>query len=421
MQTAFSVHISEQVRNDMPDTVVSVKQLNLYVKSLLEGNSRLAYISVCGEISNFKCHFASGHMYFTLKDDSASLKCVMFKGNALRLRFVPEDGMKVICSGRISVYERDGVYQLYAENMVPDGEGDLMAALERIKEKLSAEGLFDLDRKKPIPLFPKRVAVITSESGAAIRDIMNVLGRRYPLCDILLCPATVQGALAPQSLINALDKVSKTDAEVIIIGRGGGSIEDLWCFNDERLARRIAAMSIPVISAVGHETDFTICDFVADLRAPTPSAAAELAVPDREELLSTVSGYTLGMKAAVGAKLSQNEKMLAAINASGVFASPTGFICDKRALMLDSVSEKIKNRAEKNMNTKEAEFTLLASRLETLSPVKTMLRGFNVAVKEDKTVNSVEQIKAGDDLTLRFFDGRARCTINDIYKEQNDG
>ena len=258
----------------MAPLVVSVRQLNMYIKSLLESDGKLAYISISGEISNLKQHFASGHVYFTLKDDSATLKCVMFKGNASKLKFTPLEGMQVICSGRISVYERDGVYQLYVEDMVQSGEGDLLAALEKLKEKLTKEGLFDSAVKKPIPKFPLCVGVITSETGAAIRDIFSVLGRRYPLADIVLCPATVQGEAAPGSLINALNEMEKTNADVVIIGRGGGSIEDLWCFNDEKLVRRIAEFSKPIISAVGHETDFTLCDFVCDLRAPTPSAAA---------------------------------------------------------------------------------------------------------------------------------------------------
>ena len=397
---------------------VTVGQLNLYIKSLLEGDSKLSYISIVGEISNFKAHFASGHMYFTLKDDTAALKCVMFKGNAMRLRFVPKDGMKVVCSGRISVYERDGVYQLYAENMVPDGEGDLMAKLEEIKKKLLAEGLFDDSRKKPIPEFPKKVAVITSETGAAVRDIFNVLSRRYPLCDILLCPATVQGSEAPKSLISALEKVYKTDSDVIIIGRGGGSIEDLWCFNDETLARMIASSPIPVISAVGHETDFTICDFVADLRAPTPSAAAELAVPDARLLLDNVLRIERNLKAALSEKIAGREKNLSLINGSLIFSSPEDGIISKRSLLVDRTTDRICSQFDRIITKKENDFLNKISLIEALSPMKTLLRGFATAEKQGKIVSSVVQLNVGDSIKLRLFDGSADCKIQNLTEEK---
>ena len=397
---------------------VTVGQLNLYIKSLLEGDSKLSYISIVGEISNFKAHFASGHMYFTLKDDTAALKCVMFKGNAMRLRFVPKDGMKVVCSGRISVYERDGVYQLYAENMVPDGEGDLMAKLEEIKKKLLAEGLFDDSRKKPIPEFPKKVAVITSETGAAVRDIFNVLSRRYPLCDILLCPATVQGSEAPKSLISALEKVYKTDSDVIIIGRGGGSIEDLWCFNDEALARTIASSPIPVISAVGHETDFTICDFVADLRAPTPSAAAELAVPDARLLLDNVLRIERNLKAALSEKIAGREKNLSLINGSLIFSSPEDGIISKRSLLVDRTTDRICSQFDRIITKKENDFLNKISLIEALSPMKTLLRGFATAEKQGKIVSSVVQLNVGDSIKLRLFDGSADCKIQNLTEEK---
>ena len=398
----------------MSINAVTVGQLNLYIKSLLEGDSKLSYISIVGEISNFKSHFASGHMYFTLRDENAAIKCVMFRGNASKLRFVPKDGMKVVCSGRISVYERDGVYQLYAENMVPDGEGDLMAALEKIKEKLSLEGLFDTARKKPIPPFPKKVAVITSETGAAVKDIFNVLSRRYPLCDIIFCPATVQGALAPKSLISALDKVSKTDADVIIIGRGGGSIEDLWCFNDEALARKIAEINIPIISAVGHETDFTICDFVADLRAPTPSAAAELAVPDSAELYASVLKITKNMESGMRERISARQKALSLLNSSPVFSSPIDFIVSRRSLETDRVCDRVSSLAEKNITKRENEFINKLSLLEALNPIKTILRGFAVCEKQGKSLSSVKELDIGDKIELRLSDGSAECTVEKI-------
>ena len=402
----------------MPMAVISVKQLNLYIKSLIEADSRLAYISLRGEISNFKSHFSSGHLYFTLKDDSASIKCVMFRGNASRVNFPLKDGMKVICSGRISVFERDGVYQLYVENIFPDGEGDLLAELERTKAKLEGEGLFDASRKKPLPKFPKKVCVITSETGAAVQDIFNILTRRYPLCDILLIPAIVQGESAPKSLIKALDMASGTDSDVIIIGRGGGSAEDLWCFNDELLARKISQTEIPVISAVGHETDFTICDFVADLRAPTPSAAAELAVPDINEIKADISHYEQIIGQRVNQIITLNNDKFKKLVSSNIFTDPAEKIVGKRYLMLDSVRDRIEGLAAKTVMTRQADFSGLAARFDALSPVKTLLRGYAVAEKNEKTIVSVREIEVGEKLTLNFSDGTADCTIDSVREEE---
>lgn len=398
-------------------TIITVKQLNLYLKSLIEGDSKLAFINIKGELSNFKNHFASGHLYFTLKDDSSSIKCVMFRTSAQKLRFVPKDGMQVICSGRISVYERDGAYQLYAEDMVPSGEGDLMAKLEEIKNKLAKEGLFDESRKKKLPTFPKKVAVITSETGAAVRDMFNVLERRYPLCEILFCPATVQGETAPHSLINALNIVSGTDADVVIIGRGGGSAEDLWCFNDENLARRISVMEIPVISAVGHETDFTICDFVADLRAPTPSAAAELAVPDIEELASNIKIMKNRIKSNISEKLVTSNDKLKTVLISAAFARPVENIVAKRSMMVDSVSERLQNNIEKRLMAAEKMFSEVATKVDSLSPIKTMLRGYVSVQKQGNTVSSAKHLDTGDKITLHLHDGRAECVVENTVKE----
>jgi len=401
----------------MPLSVVTVKQLNLYVKSLLEGNQRLAYISISGETSNFKRHFASGHIYFTLKDDTASLKCVMFRDYASRLSIPFSDGMKVICTGRISVYERDGVYQLYAENIVPDGEGDLMAQFEKTKAKLESEGLFDPSLKKPIPSFPKKIAVVTSETGAAVKDILTVLNRRYPLCEVLLCPATVQGENAAESLCQALSLADSSDADLIIIGRGGGSTEDLWCFNDETLARKVSLVNKPVISAVGHETDFTICDFVADLRAPTPSAAAELAVPDKEELLLGFAEISRSLLMCVSNVVARKENSLSSVTSLGVFYDPERTLCEKRSLLVDSLAEKIRMQTEKIFLKKESSFSALAANVESISPMKTMLRGFSVAEKDSKSINSVEQLTVGDEISLRFYNGKAKCNVEKIIKE----
>ena len=401
----------------MPFSVVTVKQLSFYIKSLMESDPKLANINVVGEISDFKCHYASGHLYFTLKDAYSALKCVMFKSNASNVSFVPCDGMRVVCSGRISVFERSGAYQLYVENIVPDGQGDLMAQFEKLKSKLEAEGLFSAERKKAIPHFPKRVGVITSETGVAVRDIFNVLERRYPICEIVFCSATVQGASAPKSLCAALDKICVEGADVVIIGRGGGSVEDLWCFNDETLARKIAACDIPIISAVGHETDFTICDFVADLRAPTPSAAAELAVPDISDLRSSLLKYRNNFNNGIGTVLSSKALALKQVTSSRAFTFPQETICDRRMLMLDSMCDRIRACAEKKLLCAEKSFCTVATRLEALSPVKTMLRGFSVIEKDKNIVGTVEDVLPGDKIVARFSDGKAVCTVEETIKE----
>ncbi len=399
----------------MAGTIITVSQLNLYVRTLLESDSRLALVRVGGEISNLKVHYSSGHIYFTLKDSAGAVKCVMFKSNASRLKMALKDGMKIVCVGRVSVYERDGTYQLYAEDIIPDGEGDLMLALEKIKRKLENEGLFDVSRKKRLPAFPKTVAVITSDTGAAVRDIFNVLSRRWPLCNIILCPALVQGVDAPKSLISALDTVEeKVNADVIIIGRGGGSIEDLWCFNDEALARRISAVSIPVISAVGHETDFTICDFVSDMRAPTPSAAAEIAVPDIEEIRASVRGYEHLLRMRIRSLVTLNEAKLGRITNAAEFKEPQMFIIGSRSNDLQKTDTKIKNSFDRIIALKEKNFLLAASRLDSLSPLKTMSRGYLAASKDGKTIITKSQLLKGDRISLRLIDGRVECEVKEV-------
>ena len=399
----------------MAGSVITVSQLNLYVRTLLESDSRLAFIRVQGEISNLKVHYSSGHIYFTLKDSGGALRCVMFKSNASRLKIALKDGMKIVCVGRISVYERDGAYQMYAEDIIPAGEGDLMIALEKIKQKLDAEGLFNVDTKKRLPLFPKTVAVITSDTGAAVRDIFNVLARRWPICDVILCPALVQGPEAPKSLISALDSVENhTVADVIIIGRGGGSIEDLWCFNDEALARRIADCNIPVISAVGHETDFTICDFVSDMRAPTPSAAAEIAVPDIEEMRASVAGYEQLLKMRILSVVNLNQARLEKISHSAVFRDPVSCITDTRLIQVKTKYTEMKNLFDKILFEKEKSFALATARIDSLSPLKIMSRGYLAASKDGKSIRSKKELSKGDMIELRLTDGQAVCEIKEV-------
>lgn len=391
---------------------VTVKQLNLFVKSLIEGDTRLNDIYVVGEISNFKNHYASGHLYFTLKDNDASIRCVMFRGFASRVKFRIEDGLKVILRGRVSIYEKDGQYQFYAEEMHPDGLGDISLQFEQIKEKLSKEGLFDAENKRPIPKFPKRIAVITSPTGAAVQDIMNILSRRWRLCEILLCGVSVQGENAVPEMLDALERVcSLSSCDLIIIGRGGGSIEDLWAFNSEALARKIYESPIPVISAVGHETDFTICDFVADLRAPTPSAAAELAVPDETEILSKLKNYSSLLKTNLENKLSTEKSKFNLLSTSAFFKNPIQQIIEKRYQEIDVIGDRLLSAYKNILNNYKTRMGSNFAKLDALSPLKVLSRGFAVAQKTDRVVSSVNDLNCGDDFVLRLSDGSLNCKV----------
>ena len=324
--------------------VITVGQLNRYVKSLLEGNPHLADVYISGEISNFTNHYKSGHLYLSLKDDQALVKAVMFRGAASRLKFTPENGMKVIVRARVSLYEKDGAYQIYIEEMQPDGVGALQLAYEQLKARLAAEGLFDESRKRPLPRYPSRIGVITSPTGAAVRDILNILGRRYPLAEVVMVPVLVQGDGAPPQLCRALQLLNERQAaDVIIIGRGGGSIEELWAFNDERVARAVAGSRIPVISAVGHETDFTICDFAADLRAPTPSAAAELAVPDQNELQVRLLHLRQRAAAAAEHRLREDTQRLLHLRQKRCLASPL-YAVEEQGMRLDYLTRRFSGR-----------------------------------------------------------------------------
>ncbi len=404
----------------MAATTLSVKQLNTYVKSLLESDVRLSFITVKGEISNLKNHYSSGHIYFTLKDNDAAIRAVMFKGYATTLKFKPEDGMQVVVTGRVSLYEKDGSYQFYAESMVPDGIGDIAALYEKVKEKLQKEGLFEAESKRPIPKFPKTVAVITSDTGAAVRDILNILSRRYPLCDILMCPVAVQGENAVPTMIDALDRVyALSKADLIIIGRGGGSIEDLWAFNDERLARKIYESPIPVISAVGHETDFTICDFVADLRAPTPSAAAELAVPDVAELGNKINRFENIILNNLLSKYKYSKARLDAVLENGYFKNPLEKLVFYRSEMLDKLTVRAFDSIRERVLKSEKQLISSVARLDTLNPAKVMLRGFSVVKSNEKTVKSVNDVNLGDDLNITLSDGNINCKVTD--KEKKNG
>lgn len=399
----------------MDNITLTVSQLNRYIKGIIEQDNLLFRVTVKGEISNFKAHY-SGHMYFALKDEAAVIKCVMFRSAASALKFLPESGQKVIASGRIGVYERDGQYQLYIDSMQPDGIGALYAAYEQLKEKLSEEGLFDEDRKKPIPKFPSKIGVVTSPTGAAVRDILNILKRRYRLSDIYIYPVLVQGDEAPGDIAKAIDYFDRSGwADVLIVGRGGGSIEDLWAFNTEIVARAAANCKIPIISAVGHETDFTIIDFVADLRAPTPSAAAELAVPSAAELLEKLSGFDLRLINAVGATVRKKRLALEGFSGRTVYKRENDIV-EKRMMALDSASLKLEAAMNSALAKDKELLSSITGKLDALSPLATLGRGFSVVKKDDEIVKSAAALDQGDRLSVRFSDGGAICEVKDIWK-----
>lgn len=401
----------------MDISAISVKQLNVYVKSLLDGNPVLNNLCVCGEIVNYKLHYASGHSYFALKDESATVRAVMFKGAASTLRFVPQDGMKVVCMGRVSLYERDGQYQFYVEYMVPFGEGELAADFEKIKLRLEKDGLLDPSRKRKIPKFPKGVAVLTSSSGAAIHDITSVIERRYPLCEILCVPVNVQGANASRDMVNALNRIyNKKGIDVIIIGRGGGSSYDLWAFNDEELARTVVNSPVTVISAVGHESDYSICDLVADVRAATPSVAAELAVPDKTEILT----YLINIKKNLVQHIKQKVNICAIkyenARSSNLFKFPERIIIDERIDKLNQAISSLREKTNENFENKNNVFTKTVVRLDAISPLKILSRGYSVAEKNGKILHNVNDVNTGDNVTVRLNKGKLNCTV--VSKEE---
>ncbi len=395
--------------------VLSVSQLNRYIKMNFDADENLANIFISGEISNFTNHYRTGHLYFTLKDDSAAVRAVMFNSSAKRLKFMPEDGMKVIARGRVSVYEASGQYQLYVDDMQPDGVGALNLAYEQLKEKLQKEGLFSEHHKKPLPPYPEKVGVITSPTGAAVRDIINVLGRRFPYAEIVFCPVLVQGEGAHLQLTDAVNLFnSERAADVIIIGRGGGSIEDLWEFNDEGLARAVYNSEIPVISAVGHETDFTICDFVADMRAPTPSAAAELSVPDANELQYALSALKNRMFLNISSGIADRRSRLEYLTSKGALKSPDEMLSN-RSQRLDTAFSKMLSSYENRIGGKKVEFISAATALSKLDPMSVLMRGFAfVSDKSGKNVYSSQALAKGDKINVRFHDGSAVCEVKEI-------
>ena len=392
--------------------VLTVSQLNFYIKSLIENDSKLNIVFLSGEISNLTDHYRSGHIYLSLKDEKSVIRAVMFSGNARNLRFKPTDGMKVICRGRVAVYEPTGQYQLYIEDMQPDGIGALTLAYEQLKKKLADKGLFDSAHKKPLPRFPKTVGVITSPTGAAVQDIRNILYRRFPCINIVMCPVLVQGDSAPEQLVRAVKTLDMYNAcDVIIIGRGGGSIEDLWAFNDETLANAIYDCKIPVISAVGHETDFTICDFVADMRAPTPSAAAELAVPDKAELMSYYSSQLQYLSSFMDSRFRKSSSRLIDFQRRISLVSPQSRI-DKYEKNIELLLNKSQNIVNEKYSEKSNEITKISAKLESLNPLSVLSRGYSIAEKDGVVITSSSQLNKGDNFTLEFSDGKIKATVN---------
>lgn len=394
--------------------VITVSQVNTYIKALLDESAPLRSIYISGEISNFTHYYRSGHMYFTLKDEKSQIKAVMFASYADRLRFKPENGMRIICRGRISVYEKNGEYQLYADDMQPDGIGALNLAFEQLKEKLFKEGVCDDNIKKSLPRYPTKIGVATSNIGAAVEDIKNITARRYPLAEIVIVPTIVQGENAPSDIVNSLKILDNMpDVNVIILGRGGGSVEDLWAFNTEEVARAVIDCKTPVVSAVGHETDFTICDFVSDLRAPTPSAAAELVCPDINSLLSDVSLLKSTLDSQINNIIDNEMQRVTELSESTVLSDYESLI-SSYAENVNVLTQRIIDSLSYSIESKAMIFSALSGKLNALSPLAVLSRGYSVCRKNDNIVKSVSEIKKSDKITLILKDGCAFCTVDEV-------
>ncbi len=394
--------------------VLSITQINEYIQKKMDADSLLSGLAVRGEISNYK-QYPSGHHYFTLKDEGAALRCVMFKGNAMRLRFRPENGMKVIAMGKISVFPRDGAYQLYCTSMAMDGIGDLHAAFEQLKKKLAAQGLFDPAHKKPIPKYPGVIGIVTSSAGAALHDMLRILRRRYPLSQVRLLPVRVQGAEAPGEIAAAIGYANHFKlADVLIVGRGGGSIEDLWAFNDERVAYAIYQSKIPVISAVGHEPDVTISDYVADLRAATPSNAAELVAPDQDALRQTLDSFSSAMATSLNRQITNGRRHLRVLAASAALQSPEGYL-NQRRNTVENLQNRLISAQKQQISRKNQRYIGLTAKLDAMSPLKVLTRGYAMAQAADGTViRSVTQVQPDEQMTISLADGKVEATVTNI-------
>ena len=398
----------------MEQQILSVTQINQYIQSVMDNDALLLNLAVRGEVSNYKI-YPSGHHYFTIKDENAALRCVMFRGNAMRLRFKPESGMQVVALGKISVYPRDGAYQLYCNNLIPDGVGDLYTAFEQLKKKLSAQGLFDPDHKQALPAYPGVIGIVTSSAGAAVHDILRILHSRYPLAKVHLLPVRVQGAEAPGEIAAAIAYANHHQlADLLIVGRGGGSIEDLWAFNDEQVAHAIYHSKIPTISAVGHEPDVTISDFVADLRAATPSNAAELAVPDQDSLRQYLDAIRQSLEGATLNKLRSARIHYKNLSSSGALNDPGRYVkVRKEALRLSRT--RLNATEQSIINQNKQQFISLTAKLDALSPLKVLTRGYSmVQTPAGDVITSTAQIKNNDEINIHFCDGQATATITKI-------
>ena len=402
----------------MEQQIFEVSQVNEYIKARMDADELLNGLFIRGELSNYKI-YPSGHHYFTMKDANGALRCVMFRYSAMRLRFRPENGMKVIAVGRISVFPRDGAYQLYCEDLMPDGTGDLNVAFEQLKARLEAEGLFDRAHKKPLPQYPHRIAIITSGAGAAIMDMLRILARRYPLSKVMILPVRVQGTEAPAEIVGAIRYANRYQlADVIITGRGGGSLEDLWAFNDEHVARAIYASEIPVVSAVGHEPDVTISDYVADVRAATPSNGAELVAPDRQELLRHIAQLSARMTTMMEKQLSLSRRQLDMLAKKRVLQSPMHYIEDKR-LALDYVHRRLIASSQQLLAGKKQKFISLTAKLDAMSPLKVLSRGYSVTHRADGSVlRASGEVAPGDEITVRLLHGSVRAEVLETREEK---
>lgn len=401
----------------MAQQVLSITRLNEYIRNLMDGDNLLAGVCVRGEISNYKV-YPSGHHYFTLKDEGGALKCVMFRGNAQRLRFKPDNGMQVLAMGKISVYPRDGAYQLYCTGLVLDGIGDLYAAFEQLKVKLAEQGLFDPAHKKQLPRYPKTIGIVTSSSGAAVHDMLRILNKRYPLVKVRLFPVRVQGAEAPAEIAAAIAYANRFQlADLLIVGRGGGSIEDLWAFNEEIVAHAIYQSQIPVISAVGHEPDVTISDFVADLRAATPSNAAELAVPDSDALRQMLDSVLSNMATVLTKQLRASRQQLKILAESPALQSPTVYL-NQRRINLELLSNRMVSAEKQIINRQHQRYLASASKLDALSPLKVLTRGYAmVQTGEGAVVRSAKQVNTGDNLCVSLCDGTVTATVTHVKEK----
>ena len=421
----------------MDDKYITVTQLNRYLKFKFDNDSNLNNVFLKGEISNFKAH-TRGHLYFTIKDENSRINAVMFASSASKIKFDLEDGMKVLVQGRISVYEATGGYQIYVDDLVIDGLGNLYLEYEKLKKKLAALGWFDKDKKKSIPKFPNRIGVITAPTGAAIKDILSTIKRRWPISETILLPSLVQGSVAAPEIVKQIKKAEEFDLDVLIVGRGGGSIEDLWCFNDEEVAKAIYECNIPVISAVGHEIDFTIADYVADLRAPTPTGAAEMAVPNQDDFFKYIEQVNIRLTQVINKKIEVNRRKLDSLKDSYILKNPISIyeikeqkfdtLYEKINLLmlnrlndaknnLDNYKNKLNNNIKNYYENKQKNYLLYLNKLEVLNPLLTIKRGYSITKINNKVISSIENIKINDKLSIELTDGTVNATVNEINKK----